>query len=98
LWGWVVDIYAWGIDAFTITFLSITLVFTWKLFSCFLQASGKDGVLTDSTSSLSLLVDATSSTKGDAHHGFTGQLQNMISIDRTKVDSVETHENGLNGK
>jgi hypothetical protein len=27
--GWVVDVYALGIDAFTITFLSITRVFTW---------------------------------------------------------------------
>jgi hypothetical protein len=71
LWGWVIDVYAWRIDAFTIT--SITLVFTWKLFSCLLQASGKDGVPTDSTSSLSSLVDATSSSKGETDHGSVGE-------------------------
>ncbi|XP_062176582.1 YTH domain-containing protein ECT4 isoform X3 [Alnus glutinosa] len=36
-------------------------------------ASGKDGVPTDSTSSLSSLVDATSSSKGETDHGSVGE-------------------------
>ncbi|KAE8007931.1 hypothetical protein FH972_004486 [Carpinus fangiana] len=36
-------------------------------------ASGKDGVPANSTSSLSLLADATSSTKGETDHGSVGE-------------------------
>lgn len=54
-------------------FFVSTPVFNWQLLLCHLQTSVKDGIPSDSSSSISSLVDASSNAKGENDHESVGE-------------------------